>query len=140
MYNNRLAPGLRDEWEFEYRGSELSASAAKRMAFHAGREAHWDQVAEETEKEIHANGVKLTEQNITGGKRFVAELDVKLGDQLADARRRADAHRDVKEALEAYLLEFERTPSRVFSLKVPDLKFFGLVGKTVRFGDEILEA
>lgn len=140
MYEDRYEDGKRSAWEFEYTGHSLAPTTFSRMEYHAGRQKYWDEQSKLIEQDIRDKGVKLTEQSVTGGKRFVATVDNALGDRLSEARGKSDRHRSIKESLEAYLFEFNRTPDRMFSLKLADLKFFGLVGTTTVFGDNEIES
>jgi hypothetical protein len=138
MYEDRYASGNRDEWEFEFSGKALAPTAQARCDYHTGREKFWNDKASTTEKAIRDKGVSLEERGVTGGVQFVAKVDQALGSQLGEERGKADKHRSVREQLEGFLHEFNRTPERLFKLKIADMKYFGLIGQETKFGDEVL--
>jgi hypothetical protein len=138
MYEDRYQTGNRDAWEFEWPGKALEPSTSQRLEYHRGRQRYWDEQAAGTETEIRAKGVSLQERSVTGGVRFEATVDAALGSRLGEQRQKSDRHRNVAEQLEGFVSEFQRTPDRVFKLKLADLKFFGIVGEITKFGDEEL--
>lgn len=137
MYSDRYESGNRDGWEFEYQGAELVTSTRKQFEYHAGREEYWSSEAKKMEGQIRDSGISLEEYAVTGGTRFEAKIDTSLGARLTECRAKEKEHRVLREQFEGFLHEFERpqNTSHTFKLKLADLRFFGLVGDAVKFGE-----
>lgn len=123
------APKGRAGWSFSYRGSELAVAARKVAAFHRERQGVYETQAVDLEARLREGGMELREQQVTGGPRFAAVLDLDIGNQLAEARNRRDSHRALAGTFEAYVGAFGaagRDCDKSYHLTVGDVDYFCL--------------
>lgn len=118
---------MREDWEFQFTAKEVAEAAEKVSSYHRGRQQHWDERARNLATEIRETGVELKEITVTGGSRFEAHVNNSLGNQLSEAKSKADSHKMTADKYADWGFALRTlAPSQTLSLDVTDVTFFEL--------------
>ena len=115
---------LRDKWEFQYLGKDLSDRLTERIRYERERIAAWKAELDAAEADLRAKGVAFRQQPITGGHRLETVLDQERQQRVQIAHNKIDGHR---QRLDAYLVFEEalrESPDAELRLHADDVRFF----------------
>jgi hypothetical protein len=126
----------RRNWVITLSRTAVLTAAKRRAAFHKARVKHWLAVRGKAEKAVKMKGIKIV-PNIHFGntsvgynmpKREIAQLDEKLINEVMDANRKVEEHRERVRGYEKYVqfLTLMDTDDEL-ELTIEDAEYFGVV-------------
>ena len=141
---------LRDKWEFEYTGAQLSEAAARRITFHQERVQWWTEKRRTVMAQIRAEGLEVNEKLVMGyqnpksrdwsdATQLTIRNDLKLA--LAECHLKLSNHTKELEDFRGWYQVLKANPEARKTLDLEDwLHFFSAPGGVDEDGEGAAQA
>lgn len=116
----------RHDWTFEVPAKTLLTAARKKDDYHTARKQYWEDVLEESEKEMISQGIKVKKYSVTGGTRRERSFDSALERRCNEAEDKIEKHTAKIKEYQRFRAALAQAEGRSFELTINDWEFFGL--------------
>jgi hypothetical protein len=125
----------RRTWEITLSTKAVLTAAKRKVAFHKTRVKHWLAVRAKAEKAVKQKGIKIVPNmhfgNTSAGynvpKREIAQLDDRLVEDVMNANRKVEEHRERVRGYDKYVQFLTLSDEDSLSLTIEDAEYFGIV-------------
>jgi len=118
----------REAWRFLFDAKSVAEAAHRKVLHHSARMEFWKGEYELAEGKMRSEGIKLTEQPVTGGHRLQALIDPTIQQRMEECRGKIAEHERKRDDYGAYLRAAQIAAERgeTLEVSVDDIRFFGL--------------
>lgn len=118
---------MRDQWEFQYKVSEVKAAISKKRDYHEDRQEHWETSRDKAEAELRATGMEFREHCYTGGKTVEAVIDPERATYLQKCLHNVTRHEMESKKYSRWFRAFDsKNLDEVVTLVIGDIEYFDL--------------
>ncbi len=127
----RMTEGKRERWTITMPAIKMLGSCKKRVDYHNGRVAFWQEQLSMAESKLRKEGLQFTSYAVTGGERTEAKLDPGLAARVQECRQRLSSNQDSANRFAAFHAFFKLAGSKDLELSADDVLYFDLEGADV---------